>query len=186
MGGEAGTSTPSFGGAVGTGGVGGEGGVGGTATMGGVAGSATGGDSASGAGAGPISCEASFTTDTNDKGIGAGCAQINPPIEVAACPGKFSIARVLSDRWPKAENGQLEFGFCTKHCEIDSDCGTGFGCCEPRKGAFCLPYVENVLLPTGCTEPCATNHLNCGEGEICCERLGKVCVSDKCSGICPE
>jgi hypothetical protein len=139
------------------------------------------------AGAAPVSCEwAHFTTDSkNEKGIGAACGGLSQAAEAAACGSNFCLSRVLADRWPTWDL-EPKFGHCTKHCQSNSECGTGFQCCEVRSGAFCLVYEESLLLGSGCAERCATNHLACSEGEICCERLGRVCVSDRCDGICPQ
>jgi hypothetical protein len=151
-------------------------------------GSSTGGTSsggaatagASSAGAATAECDlSSLTTSNNEAGIGAGCVDTSQAREIGACGANFCISRPLKDRWPPGQ------GFCSKHCESSSDCGTGFECCEPRTGAVCFPYEEHALLGSGCAERCATNHLNCPAEQICCERVGKLCISELCSNVCP-
>jgi hypothetical protein len=159
--------------------------VGGSASAGALQGSA--GALQGSAGAAPVSCEwTHFTTDSaNEMRVGAGCGGLSQAAETAACSSNFCLSRVLADRWPTWDV-EPKFGHCTKHCQSSSECGTGFQCCEVRTGAFCLVYEESLLLGSGCAERCATNHLTCSEGQICCERLGKVCVSDRCDGVCSK
>lgn len=147
---------------------------------------AMGGASGAGGSSSAIACERdSFTTDTNEKRIGAGCSR---GLEIASCGvGTFCTARVLDDRWPRSDETpeSTHIGHCTKHCDTDSDCGSGHTCCGARAtGAFCLTVPESPLVPTGCSEPCASNHLGCSDEQICCERLGRICVSEHCSGVC--
>jgi hypothetical protein len=140
---------------------------------------ATGGSPAASAGASAISCDlSSLTTSNNEAGIGAGCTYTSEAREFGACGANFCISRPLSDRWPPGQ------GFCSKYCESSTECGSGFECCEARAGAFCLTFSDHPMLGSGCSERCATNHLGCSDEEICCERLGKVCVLGNCDGVC--
>lgn len=142
-------------------------------------GAATGGSPPASGGASAISCDlSSLTTSHNEAGIGAGCTYTSEAREFGACGANFCIGRPLSDRWPPGQ------GFCSKHCESSAECGSGFECCEARFGAFCLTFSDHPMLGSGCSERCATNHLGCSDEEICCERLGKVCVLDNCEGVC--
>jgi hypothetical protein len=156
--------------------------TGGGGGMANVAGrSATAGATSSGTtGAPPAECDlSSLTTTHNEAGIGAGCVDSSQAREFGACGANFCISRPLSDRWTEG------VGFCSKHCEATADCGAGFECCEPRPGPVCVPYEEHAVLGSGCAERCAGNHLNCPKGEICCERVGKLCISELCSNVCP-
>ncbi|HKO53649.1 MAG TPA: hypothetical protein VJV79_38335 [Polyangiaceae bacterium] len=159
------------------------------AVNGGSAGGSSAGTTAQGgsganAGTTPISCDWNFLA-MNVNGIGAGCTGESTAAEVAACLGNFCTRRVLADRWPASTPEQFYSGHCSKHCQTASDCGSGFVCCEPRPGPFCVRYREGAVHGSGCSERCATDHLGCAEGEICCERMGKICISDGCEGVCP-
>lgn len=135
-----------------------------------------------------IVCKPNSFTSTlgNEKRLGAAC---NPAaVEAAACAtlGTFCTARVLDDRWPRSDPSSSDLGHCTKHCDTDADCGSGLTCCEARAaGAFCLT-ISGPNVSTGCSEACASNHLNCNEEQICCERMGAICVSEHCSGVCVD
>ena len=140
------------------------------------------------AGSSAISCDWNLfdTGSVNEVGIGAGCTGASTAAETAACGSNFCTRRVLADRWPVWTADQSYLGYCTKHCQSDSECGSGFSCCEARSGPFCLRFQETAKHGSGCSERCASDHLGCGEGEICCERTGKICTSDHCSGTCLE
>jgi hypothetical protein len=136
-----------------------------------------------------IVCEPNaFTTITfNEQHVGAGCNPRAP--ELATCGENYFCTARLLDRWPRLSQPSsppiIDSGHCTKHCDSDSDCGSGHRCCEAQAaGAFCMTLAD--WPPTaGCSEPCATNHLDCNEAEqFCCERLGRICVSEHCSGVC--
>jgi hypothetical protein len=153
-------------------------------TAGGDAGATAQGGMTANAGAAAISCAGdSFDTESvNEIGIGAGCTGASTAAETAACGFNFCTRRVLADRWPASDPGRL--GHCTKHCQADNECGSGFACCEARLGPFCLRYNDTASHGSGCSERCASDHLGCAEGEICCERMGKICISDRCEGAC--
>lgn len=152
------------------------------------AGTSAQGSAGSSAGASAISCDWDYfsTGSANEVGIGAGCTGASTPAETAACGFNFCTRRVLADRWPASTDEQFYLGHCTKHCEADSECGSGFSCCEARPGPFCLRYSESAPHGSGCSERCASDHLGCAEGEICCERMGKICISDRCQGVCTQ
>jgi len=154
----------------------------------GSAGSSAQGSAGSSAGASAISCDWDYfsTGSANEVGIGAGCTGASTPAETAACGFNFCTRRVLADRWPASTDEQFYLGHCTKHCEADSECGSGFSCCEARPGPFCLRYSESAPHGSGCNERCASDHLGCAEGQICCERMGKICISDRCQGVCTQ
>jgi hypothetical protein len=138
------------------------------------------------AGAIAISCELNPSDLNNEVGIGALCTGASMPVETAACGMNFCTKRVLADRWPVV-SGERGLGHCSKHCQSEADCGSGFVCCEARRGPFCVRYRDTTALlkhDSGCSERCETNHLGCAEEEICCENLGSICVSQKCDGVC--
>lgn len=164
--------------------------TGGAASLGGAGGVDANGGAFSEGGAGAVGASdaivckpSSFTASGfNGERIGAGCNPRAP--EGATCGNNVCIARVLDDRWPRSDGTLIDMGHCTKNCDTDADCGSGHTCCEVRAaGAFCLTR-SNSTSPTGCSEPCASNHLGCNEDQICCERLGRLCVSEHCSGVC--
>lgn len=161
--------------------------VGGGSMNGGAQASA-GGAMAGGSGTSIIACdwESLTTASGNEKGVGDGCTSDSQVQEIVACPGQFCISRPLFDRWPVAGGERRRPGHCTKHCATNADCGSGARCCEPQRDAFCMPYEDAPLLQRGCSELCATNYLACSASEICCERIGKLCVLDSCSGVCPD
>lgn len=51
-------------------------------------------------------------------------------------------------------------------------------------GPFCLRYADTAPHGSGCSERCASDHLGCAAGEIYCERMGTICISDRCEGVC--
>jgi hypothetical protein len=166
----------------------GQGGAPGTAGATASAGAAAQAGAPAAAGASAIACDWDYfgTDSVNEAGIGAGCTGASTPAEVAACGANFCTRRVLADRWPASDNDQVRLGHCTKHCQADSECGSGFTCCEARPGPFCLRYQDTAAHGSGCSERCSSDHLGCAEGEICCERMGKICISDSCQGVCVQ
>ena len=128
-----------------------------------------------------IACGVLTTETENDKGVGAGCAE--GLAEVPACGffPFFCTSRVLDDRWPQGVGGQ-----CSRHCQSDADCGEGATCCEARPGKFCMTNMAGLpeLTATSCTKPCPTNE-GCGPDQLCCEELGRICILNQCTGVCP-
>lgn len=128
--------------------------------------------------------------------LGAPCAL---GFDDQACGPAFCLNRVLLNRWKWIERSDDEqdsevknrgeypqVAHCSYHCEVASDCGPGFSCCEPRPEAFCLLRRAPGIEARECAEPCADNYLGCSGDTVCCEKLGKVCVSSACSGVCPS
>lgn len=137
--------------------------------------------------ASPISCDWSqfYAGSKNERGIGDGCHEAAQ--EQACGFTNFCTSRVLDDRWPTSDENQSRSGYCTTHCETAGDCGSGFTCCEARRGPFCTRYAERSEHDySGCTERCSADELSCASDEICCARMGKICVSVGCSGVCIE
>jgi hypothetical protein len=93
-------------------------------------------------------------------------------------PPYFCVQRVMSDIWPGTEDRQSH---CTIRCESEAECVSGSSCCEVRLGTFCM----NPGKTDPCERHCPTND-SCPEGKICCEKLGKICVSQHCSGVCAK